>query len=606
LPDTVQFLADLTESAPGCRILIVGKNALLGELKNAFKPLRPEWVSGEREIPRNFSGVMMIASNELEKSDAVTSEPFDVLLMLEPDNMAKTEIGKTYRNLMRIKARLRLALYSKEAYKMSSKHEEVQRALLKLQSKFIEVFAVVDPDRKTVSLPLPYKFPPYRPEKSRENFASVEVPGEYAPKGMSIPKRPEGYAGITAGAPAQKPAYESPEPRFIRMAEELSHKEIRSARFVPFMTYWPTYDRMTPEQTEWYIFWRSEVRAKRYPETDLSYIFLYIYELLNLIGCETKRQGYDLLMSLWKAYRQRYPRLDDYLGSWMVDYVFLYEVDVSLQEIIALCGNNISGDLLDIELYRRFSSEPVDITLWLLQYASHYDIRKSRFYWSGASEIELYLPKAIALTDAYLKKKQGQRIIEMFDPGHIIRARAVFRSAIYMGKAREVRVRIVPLSTHAPFKDFIAQVVRCFENKLREIKGYQGRLRGSGLEPDLEKLIELYLEKETAVKAEPPKVTIDTEKLARLAKESEETRDMLTAGTAEPEDEERGSLPDLCRMRPARMNRQPCKTSLRSFRSFWKGFPVTSFACLRRFWNADGRSRAGHYPKNLSCSGSLP
>jgi hypothetical protein len=300
---------------------------------------------------------------------------------------------------------------------------------------------------------------------------------------------------------------------------------------------------MTPEQTEWYIFWRGEVRAERYPETDLSYIFLYIYELLNLIGCETKRQGYDLLMAVWKAYRRRYPRLDDYLSNWMVDFVFLYEPDVSLQEITALCGNNISGDLLDIELHRRLSSEPIDTTLSLLQYVSHYDIQKSRFYGENVTAIEQYLPKVIALTDAYLKKKHGQRIAEMFDPGRIFRVRQVFRSAIYMGKTRDIRVRIVPLSSHGPLKDFMAEVVRCFENKLREIKGYTGRLRGVGLEPELQKLIELYLERESAEKPEPLKVTIDTEKLARLTRESEETREMLTVGDSLPDDEEQ-TLPE--------------------------------------------------------------
>ena len=53
---------------------------------------------------------------------------------------------------------------------------------------------------------------------------------------------------------------------------------------VEFMQYWPTYDVMSPAQQQWYFYWRSEVRQGRLLATDLSYIFVHVYELINLIG----------------------------------------------------------------------------------------------------------------------------------------------------------------------------------------------------------------------------------------------------------------------------------------------------------------------------------
>ncbi|OQB20488.1 MAG: hypothetical protein BWY11_02328 [Firmicutes bacterium ADurb.Bin182] len=537
MQDTVEFLSGLQTAAPDCRVLIVGKKALLKEIDSYLARLRPYILPEDAFAYLHPGGIRVISSGELEKSDQVLSAAFDLLILLEPDNMTKTEVSKTFRDLYRIKARLRIALYSENAYKLTERHEEIQRSLLRIPNKFIGMFSVIDPDRQFPRLPRPHSFRPYY-NFEKQNFASVKIPGALHSKGVSIPKRPVFSHTGTAGIPPGRPVFESPEPRFIRMAHELADRSLDFAEFVPFMTYWPTYDRMTQEQTQWYIYWRSEVRNQRYPKTDLSYIFLYIYELLNLVGCETKRQGYDRLMAVWRAYRQTYPKLDEYLVNWMVDFIFLYEIDVSVQEILSLSGNNITGDLLDMELYRRLSAEPVDIGISMLSRASNYDIRQSRFYQSvDSAEIDLCLPKVIALVDSYLKKRHGQRIIEMFNPGRLVRTRSVFRSAVYTGTVREIKLTVAPLSTHAPLRDFLAQVIRCAENKLRDIKGASGKLRGVDLELDIQKLIELYLEREFTEKPEPVKVTLDRDKLARIAKESDMTREMLTVqGFDEPEE----------------------------------------------------------------------
>ena len=61
----------------------------------------------------------------------------------------------------------------------------------------------------------------------------------------------------------------------------------QKAEFVPFMQYWPTYDSMDRRQRAWYFYWRTQVRNGEYPDTDLSYIFVHIYELLS--GCGWKQ-----------------------------------------------------------------------------------------------------------------------------------------------------------------------------------------------------------------------------------------------------------------------------------------------------------------------------
>ncbi|GJM78984.1 hypothetical protein HMSSN139_14800 [Paenibacillus sp. HMSSN-139] len=109
--------------------------------------------------------------------------------------------------------------------------------------------------------------------------------------------------------------YLSREQRFVQKAKELEAAVEDTAEFVPFQTYWPTYDEMQPRQLKWYLFWREEVRSGRYPDTDLSYLFVYLYELIHGIGWSEPAEGYALMERVWQGYRQRYPKLDFTSGN---------------------------------------------------------------------------------------------------------------------------------------------------------------------------------------------------------------------------------------------------------------------------------------------------
>ncbi|MGV2795081.1 hypothetical protein GNF78_17935, partial [Clostridium perfringens] len=100
--------------------------------------------------------------------------------------------------------------------------------------------------------------------------------------------------------------YLSREEQFVQQAKELEGESVETAEFVPFQTYWPTYAEMQPPQLKWYLHWRGEVRAGRYPDTELTYLFVYMYELIHGIGWREPSQGLDLLLRVWREYRERY------------------------------------------------------------------------------------------------------------------------------------------------------------------------------------------------------------------------------------------------------------------------------------------------------------
>lgn len=85
--------------------------------------------------------------------------------------------------------------------------------------------------------------------------------------------------------------YVTKEQQFVLKARELAWHVEAEVAFTPFKSYWPIFDQMTAHQFKWYFYWREEVRSGRYPDTDLSYLFVYFYELIHGVGWSDPRQA---------------------------------------------------------------------------------------------------------------------------------------------------------------------------------------------------------------------------------------------------------------------------------------------------------------------------
>lgn len=330
--------------------------------------------------------------------------------------------------------------------------------------------------------------------------------------------------------------YVSRERQFVEQARELEWKNEVAAEFVPFHAYWPTYEQMQPRQLCWYLYWRGEVRSGWYPDTDLSYLFVYLYELIHGIGSSEPAEGYELMRRVWLAYRERYPKLDAYAREWLYDYSLVFGLEVPPFEPLLKLPRNLSAELKEQEWKRRFTAQPLVLTWDMLRTLIDYDVEKSRYYTGqGRKDLQLYAPKAVALVDGYLSKSEGARLLERFMPHEKKACRPLFRTAVYDHElyGRNVTVSMLPISGHLPLRSYLTQLVRLTENKLRELAGFRGKLRGITIEPEAEELVSRFLHKEfeqrkaEEVKVRLPKVKINKAKLHRLQRESDEVRDML-------------------------------------------------------------------------------
>ncbi|PAD32508.1 hypothetical protein CHH60_05990 [Paenibacillus sp. 7523-1] len=339
----------------------------------------------------------------------------------------------------------------------------------------------------------------------------------------------------------------SSEKRFVEEARQLEEVEGEPAPFVPFMSYWPTYGVMNESQREWYLYWRSEVRQRRFPDTDLSYVFVHTYELINGVGWRDPQAGFDQLKQLWIHYRVRNPQLDMYMQEWLVDYTLVHQLDMPLSEILDISSGYLPAEIQDMEMQRILQNRISDVSLNLLRRYYDYDITLSKFYRDGGQEVlEEVIPKVMVLVDSYLLRTRQEGIANQFIQGKPrTTERVLFRKAVYDDTlyGKTVPLSYVPVGENSDFVQLVTRIFRCTENKCRELLGFRGRLRGKTLEPELAGLIERYLDKVYAAKqaeaAEKPMIRIDPEKLTSLQQESEYVRQALTI----EEDVDRGHEP---------------------------------------------------------------
>lgn len=361
------------------------------------------------------------------------------------------------------------------------------------------------------------------------NFSDITLPGEPERK-QTVPVRPQ-YPISTVSF-----SIHSPHEKFFSDMKKYAQKEGKAAPFVPFMSYWPTYDSMDKNQQMWYFYWRSQVRQGNYIDTDLSYIFVLIYELLSGTGWKDPRDGYKKLMQVWHAYRERFPALDRYMGDWTFDFAQQYELtDISLSET----GKPHAwlSAKTDLMIAQHASEVPLKLSFSLIAALCDYPIVSSKFYKDGNQELmQEAIPRVLTLADATLRKKTGKGILDTYGPTRAKKQEYyAFASAVCPYANKKITLTVKNYSSYPKLRSYINEVVRCGENSLRSLYGCRGRLRGITLDPETSKLIDSFIAKEYGnrqeidlPKARPTKIVLNFENINMLREESDAVREALS------------------------------------------------------------------------------
>ncbi len=577
--EVYKVLSGHLKTFPKARILIVGKKAALDALPDRWKAIVALRFEGNMKDPEtrfDAPGLLYVATvNALETRSGLRGAQWDILLILQPDALIRSDTSRFYETLLSCKARLVLGTFRDSGF-------------LGRRQSFVaisDIFGI--PENEDVwnyslrnlldgRVILPQPFQP-------ENGTVVQTGGPGAPaefiiangvpdQAVPIPPRKKEQARDKEVAGSSRSVHrrdggrrESDCAVFLAEAERLAGYTEKVATFVPFTGDRPTYAAMSPLQRKWYFHWRGRVRAYAYPDTALSYILVHVYELINNIGVRNPTDGYCQLYNLWTGYRERHPRLDDCLVNWIMDYAALNQCDVDAGKIYARLPNSYSCQCYLDLLIDKYSKSAFSLPLELIVQLVDYDVRRSDFFLYHHALIEEYVLKAMKKVDAYLVERHQRGILQLFKPGGTERIeREPFQNAIHgYGNARHTVIETHPYSKSVLLRTFLTGIMKHTENILREFKRYPGRLQDYTLEPEIAALIDDCItsgiypsrpqrsnwtsiihilntvspEPPVTVSPEPPvkpapTISIDEAKVAQLISDSDKVRDMLTV-TAE-------------------------------------------------------------------------
>lgn len=253
--------------------------------------------------------------------------------------------------------------------------------------------------------------------------------------------------------------------------------------FVEFTGYWSnriTYNDLTKSQLDWYFYMRSQIKKGNYIDTDLSYIFGFIYEIMNEIGVSSTCESFKLIKLIWENYIERHYKLNNYIPDILLELLMKNNVDFKLignQEKIL-----ISSEFGNFEIYRKNfpkivkdfiydcyqSNNSIQLPISVIKEIADYKLEKSKFFNDGnAKLVEEAITKVVALADLYFKKTQGVRFLNAEDKMNEMFSMFFCYINIELPNYQNAVIKN---------RNFINTIIKYSENVLRGIKGYKNKL----------------------------------------------------------------------------------------------------------------------------------
>ena len=156
----------------------------------------------------------------------------------------------------------------------------------------------------------------------------------------------------------------------VELSTKYKDKYVEFADFYPFSSYWAQIKDLNEYQLKWYLYWRKEFLNGNILDTDISYIFIFSYELICYTFNSDAAFNISALERLYNAYKDLFPKLSNYLPEWIDDMLsevgFYYNKnDMDIEKV--------EDDLLVNSLTSMSDLDKININTW----RKHYNERKS-------------------------------------------------------------------------------------------------------------------------------------------------------------------------------------------------------------------------------------
>ena len=239
----------------------------------------------------------------------------------------------------------------------------------------------------------------------------------------AVPEEIRAMRALESGADAWRLSREA---IFIRQAKRMAGYEDDYIYDRDVIRYFPTYQSLTDRELRGYFSWRTKWRRGERIKTNLSFAFLYIYELLNQIGVRDPVDGFDKLRSFEREYGALDGGICGYLRRWLWDYVVYYRLD----PVLLADRPELDFDKQLAVLREPGRSADTDVFQAVLSLSS-YRLDRSRLYAAEPELMEQTIPRVLRKMDAYYAAHRRQSLTEDYFGPQILIPVQMFAGAVF-------------------------------------------------------------------------------------------------------------------------------------------------------------------------------
>lgn len=260
---------------------------------------------------------------------------------------------------------------------------------------------------------------------------------------------------------------------FIKDSLKYAKESGTETKEIPFQAYWPTFRDLNERQLKWYLYWRGQVLKGNYLEVDLSYIFIFVYELLNYSFNKNAAFNVSMLVRLLDNYKEMHQGLEKYLNVWIAD--MLYEIG---EQTLAEKWDKHS--VYDIpRLYQILSDnnenlESISMSVWK-PYIRNY--RETVFFQNNKRKIYNKFKKSIPLIQKAYQEKGTDLLNEWFKVVDARTVRDLYNSAVVDRVDMQIHVRVKRIQPKDRIYDVLTNLFRLAENVVRIEQGEKMQIK---------------------------------------------------------------------------------------------------------------------------------
>lgn len=256
--------------------------------------------------------------------------------------------------------------------------------------------------------------------------------------------------------------------QFCEDSIQYKDRYIKTAREVPLMAYWTSFQTLSKDQLMWYLHWRGEMLNQRYIDVDMSYIILFVYELMNYSFNQNAAFNVSVIVNLYENYKDREPKLENYLPRWIADMLYeLGEIELAKE-----WDQHDEGETpkLYAALEEELPLDKISMTTWRKYLKNH---RQTAYFTENRSRIYNVFKNGLTALESE-KKELLEHWFKVVDSRKI---RYLFQSAVMFRSVEPIHVPTINIIPTDSSKETITAMLKFSENVSRKINGVRHQVK---------------------------------------------------------------------------------------------------------------------------------